>query len=637
MRQPKKIRNVGLLAHIDHGKTTLADHLLARGGVIARNFAGSALYLDYVEEEQRRGITIKTSAISLPLKVNEDVFLLNLVDTPGHVDFSGKTSRALRLIDGCIIVIDAVEGIMAQTRAVIRLALEEWTRPLVFINKLDRLFKLSYSLEQIQERLEDIITGFNRLVSLFGTKKQEQWKIVPSRGTVLFGSALEGWGFSLPQLKTKNMKFEDIMNLYESNQRALLQTFSLQTLLPSVLFEKLPSPRVAQQYRVPRLWMNGAPPKSIVQCKRGLTSVYISKTTSVVGRVFVTGRVFSGKLKKGKVIQARTHEKKRIEGVSILLGDRREVVNEIHAGNIFGAFLDTQSGETFVKKATTGYFREPFYTPVPVIYEAVEPFESHRFDELLKKLKKKTVEDPNLTVRVSEESGRILLGGVGELHLELALKDIQEEMELYISKPKVAYRELLVQGATIRKKGLLIRIEAIDSFSKGPLVKREAIGNQVTVKGFSKEEATQLRKSVKNSLKSGPLAGAPIIGARVRVEKKKDRRLSINECLNVFYDTLASTNTTIYEPVYHLNALTDTSNLGLIQEEMNRREGKIENVKASGGKLIQIKGNVPVRRSIGLANDIRSVTSGEVDLQLKFQGYREAKQKERIIDEISSI
>lgn len=637
MGQPNEIRNVGLLAHIDHGKTTLADHLLARGGVIARNFAGSALYLDYIEEEQRRGITIKTSAISLPLKTRENVFLLNLVDTPGHVDFSGKTSRALRLMDGCIIVIDAVEGIMAQTRAVLRLALEEWTRPLLFINKLDRLFKLSYSQEQIQERFEEIITGVNHLIRLFGAKKQEKWKIVPSEGNVLFGSALEGWGFSLPQLKTKNMKFEHIMDLHEKNRKELVQTFSLQTLLPPILFEKLPSPLEAQKYRVPKLWSNGDPPKRVVNCKHGLTSIYVSKTKSDVGRIFVTGRVFSGTLKKGNLIHARTKEKKRIEGISILLGDKREVVNEITVGNIFGAFLETQSGETFLNKNVSGYFKYPFYTPVPVIYEAVEPFESHKFDELLKKLKKKTVEDPNLTVRVSKESGRILLGGVGELHLELALKDISEEIELYVSDPKVAYRELLVQGATRREKGLLIRIEPIDTFPESRLIKREEIENQVTLRGFEREIVNQIKKSIKNSLKSGPLAGVPIIGAKVLVEKKKDHHISINECLNVFYDTLASANTMIYEPVYQLNALTATSNLGLIQEELNRREGKIENIKTSAGKLIQIKGKVPVRRSIGLASDIRSLTSGEIDLQLKFQGYKETKQKERIIDEVSSM
>ncbi|NIQ06150.1 MAG: GTP-binding protein [Candidatus Korarchaeota archaeon] len=639
MSDPKEIRNVGLLAHIDHGKTTLSDHLLASGGVIADQFAGSALYLDYLEEEQKRNITIKTSAISLPIESVDGLYLLNLVDTPGHVDFSGKTSRALRLMDGCIIVVDSVEGVMAQTRSVLRLALEEWVRPLLFVNKVDRLLKLALSGGSIQQRFEEIITDFNHLIEIFGASKQEEWKVDPLDQQVLFGSALEGWAFSLPQLLNKEMKFKDIRDLYEDSPQHLRETFPLRGLLPETIYRNLPSPVNAQGYRLPKLWQDKTVPPETRACKEGLTLLYVSKTTPKAGRIFITGRVFSGTLRKGELYNLRSGEKKRVEGVSMLLGDKREVVREIMPGNIFGAFLETKSGETFANRKVPGYFRFPFYTPVPVIYQAIEPLETHKFNTLLIRLKQKTIEDPNLSVRVSEESGKILLGGVGELHLELALKDINDDIKLYVSEPKVAYRELLEVGTVVRKRNLLVRIKAAalnEHTSK--IIRNKRIENHIHIEGFSEDKRVQLHESIQKNLMSGPIAGVPIIGAYILIRKQESKQISLNTCLNAFFDALASSQTGLYEPVYKLNAFTDTENLGVVQMEIRRRGGTIETIQTRAGELLRIEGSVPVRQSIGLASEIRALAHGSIDLQLKFQGYKQVSEEERrkIIEEISS-
>lgn len=635
---PKNIRNVGLLAHVNHGKTTLADHLLAAGGVIGEKFAGSALFLDYLEEEQKRSITIKTSTISLPIQTQGKEFLINLVDCPGHVDFSGKTSRSLRLMDGCVIIVDALEGIMAQTRSVIRLALKEWVRPILFINKIDRLLTLSFSIEQVQERFEEIISVFNHLINLFGKNKQKKWNVQVDKSQVLFGSALEGWGFSLPQLLDREMKFEEIMYLHEEDKDRLTHEFPLQKLLPQIIYKNLPSPPQAQKYRAKKLWEGGNPPKRVIKCKDGsTTTIYVSKTTPKAGRIFITGRVFSGSVTKGELIQLNSGKKKRIEGLSILRGDKREVVRKINTGGVFGAFLDTKSGTTFSNKRISGYFTSPFHIPVPVIYEAIEPRQSHQFDKLLKELRKKTLEDPNLSVRVSKKSGRILLGGVGELHLELALKDVRDKVELYVSNPKVAYREVLKSGGIARERGLLVRIKPLIDLKESKVIDEEKIGNEIKIEGYPKDMAINLNESLRKGLKSGPKAGAPIVGCLIQIKKKKEKKKSIEESLNAFFNALASSETVLCEPVYQFNALTSTQNLGRIQDEVNRRNGNIESIQTTAGKLVQIKGTIPVRRSIGLASDVRALAHGKVDLQLKFYGYHQLKEKEGITEELSTI
>ncbi len=168
MGRKELIRNIGIIAHIDHGKTTLADSLLAGAGLLSPRMAGMARVLDYLEEEQKRKITIKTANISLLYKTAGTQYIVNLVDTPGHVDFTGKVTRVLRVIDGAVVVVDAVEEIMAQTEIVTRQALEERVRPVLFINKVDRLItELQLNEEQIQKKLDNIISRFNDLIELY--------------------------------------------------------------------------------------------------------------------------------------------------------------------------------------------------------------------------------------------------------------------------------------------------------------------------------------------------------------------------------------------------------------------------------------------------------------------------------------
>ncbi len=223
MGRKEDIRNIGIIAHIDHGKTTMTDSLLAEAGLLSPKIAGEARALDYLEEEQKRGITIKTANISLLHEIEGRPYVINLIDTPGHVDFTGKVTRALRAIDGCVVVVDAVEEVMVQTETVTRQALNERVRPVLFINKVDRLIReLKLSPEETQKKLARIIRDFNNLIELYGEPEfKDKWKVDPAKGTVAFGSALHRWGFTVDIAQKKGVKFKDVVDAYEKGGLAL--------------------------------------------------------------------------------------------------------------------------------------------------------------------------------------------------------------------------------------------------------------------------------------------------------------------------------------------------------------------------------------------------------------------------------
>ena len=257
MSRKELIRNIGIIAHIDHGKTTLADSLLAGAGLLSTQMAGMARVLDYLDEEQKRKITIKTANISLLYKTADSPYVINLVDTPGHVDFTGKVTRALRVIDGAVVVVDAVEEIMAQTEIVTRQALEERVRPVLFINKVDRLItELQLNEEQIQKKLDQIISRFNDLIELYAeTPFKNQWKISGAAGNVAFGSALHGWGFTLDMAKKQGIKFSDIIKAYVNGEQEKLQkALPVYEAIFEMAIKMLPNPREAQAYRIEKIW-----------------------------------------------------------------------------------------------------------------------------------------------------------------------------------------------------------------------------------------------------------------------------------------------------------------------------------------------------------------------------------------------
>ena len=340
MNQKSQIRNIGIIAHIDHGKTTLADSLLAGAGLLSPLMAGSARVLDYLEEEQKRKITIKTANITLLIKNNDLPYIINLVDTPGHVDFTGKVTRALRVIDGAIVVIDAVEEIMAQTEIVTRQALEERVKPVLFINKVDRLItELQLDQEQIQKKLDHIINTFNDLIELYAEKPfRDQWKINANQGNVAFGAALHGWGFTLDTVKQKGIKFSDIAEAYKSvKQDQLKKAMPVYDTIFEMAIKKIPDPIQAQEYRIAKIWdgqVDSAIGKALVKCRDDGPAVFCVTNVRSDGNdaTIATGRLFSGKIQKDDklhLVDALTETV--VSRVAVDMGSFGEEVNDLSA------------------------------------------------------------------------------------------------------------------------------------------------------------------------------------------------------------------------------------------------------------------------------------------------------------------
>ncbi|HID47738.1 MAG TPA: GTP-binding protein, partial [Methanococcaceae archaeon] len=248
MEMHDRIRNIGICAHIDHGKTTLSDNLLAGAGMISKELAGEQLALDFDEEEAARGITIYAANVSMVHQYDGKEYLINLIDTPGHVDFGGDVTRAMRAIDGAIVVVCAVEGVMPQTETVLRQALKERVKPVLFINKVDRLInELKLTPEELMNRFAKIINDINKLIIKMAPEEfKDKWLVNVTDGSVAFGSAYHNWAISVPFMKKKGVTFKDIIKYCEEDrQRELAEKAPLHEVVLDVVIKHLPDPPTA--------------------------------------------------------------------------------------------------------------------------------------------------------------------------------------------------------------------------------------------------------------------------------------------------------------------------------------------------------------------------------------------------------
>ena len=455
MGRPEQIRNIGIVAHIDHGKTTLTDNLLAGAGMISEDLAGQQLAMDFVEQEQERGITIYAANVSMVHNISGNDYLINLIDTPGHVDFGGDVTRAMRAVDGVVVVADAVEGCMPQTETVLRQALKERVRPVLFINKVDRLLKeLKLTPEQMEARFKKIITEVNMLIQKHCEDEfKDKFTVNVVDGSVAFGSALRNWAISVPMMKDSGISFKDIIEITtQGKEKELSKKAPLHEVVLNMVIKHLPNPLTAQRYRIKKIWPGESDSpiaKSMELCSPDghlaaiVTKVYPDPHAGYVATV----RIFSGKIKSGQDLYlVGSKKREKTQQVSVYKGQQRVTMEEVVAGNIVGivGLKSAFSGETLSESDyVIPAFESIKHIFEPVVTKAVEPKHPKQLAKLIDFLRKTSREDPTLSININEETGEYLVSGLGELHIdakiERPLKDA--EIDVSVSPPIVIYKE----------------------------------------------------------------------------------------------------------------------------------------------------------------------------------------------------
>ena len=693
MNNEVKIRNIAIAAHIDHGKTTFSDNLLFGAGMMSGELAGKALQLDFHEDEQERGITIDSAAVSMVHTYKDEDYLINLIDTPGHVDFGGDVTRAMRAVDGCIVVCCAVEGIMPQTETVLRQALKERVKPILFINKVDRLIKeLKLTPEAMQERFIKIITNVNRLIRQIAEKEYgEKWQANVQDGSVCFGSAFHNWALSISYMKEKGITFADVINAYESEDFESLKTKApLHEIILDAVIKHHPSPKFAQQYRIPKIWHgedDSPVGKDLINCDpNGRTMFVVTKVVidPQAGEI-CTGRMFSGTIKKGDTVKlAKQGTEVRVQQVYVYNGAKKEIVDQVTAGNIvgIGGLKNAYPGETvFVGEA------EPFeaisYIFDPVITKAIEAKKPSDLPKLIDVLVQVSKEDPSIVIEINQETGEHLMHGMGELHLEVIENRIKKEkgVDLKTSPPIVVYRETITKPSPETFEGkspnkhnkLYFKVEPLekeisDAIREGKIPHGRVKKKDSTEFWQALQEAgmdTKTSRSVRDIYKgnllidgtrgivhigeiiemvmdmfedvmeNGPLVREPCIGVKVILDDVKLHEDAIHRGPAQMYPAIregirgamSMSNPILFEPIQLMSFEGPSEYMGEISKLIQNKRGQLLDM-VQEGNTVTVTGKLPVAEMFGLASDLRGATGGRGSSFLVDQSF------ERLPDEL---
>lgn len=461
MSDVARIRNVATSSHVHHGKTALTDNLMAGAGMLAEEMAGKAMYTWFDPQERERQLTIYGANVSMIHKFGGKDYIINLLDTPGHVDFGGDVTRAMRAVDGTIVLVCGVEGIMPQTETVFRQALRERVKPVLFLNKIDRLIReLKLTPEAMQERFVKIINDVNILIQKYAEDQYKQkWLVNVNDGSVAFGSAVKRWAISIPFMKKHGITFKDVINMTnEGKEDELAKIAPLHQVVLDMVIKHLPDPKDASAYRLEKVWQGDLKSQvgkdMLASNPNGSLAMIITKMVPDPHVGFVaTGRLFSGKIFKGKDVRLLgQHKNQKLQQVAVYKGILRIPVDEVSAGNIAAiiGLQDAFSGET-VTEADMDIepFEEIKHIFEPVVTKSVEPKNPMELPKLINTLKQIGREDTTLKIKINQETGEYLVSGLGELHLEAKverkLKTLGVDVEM--SPPIVVYRETVTSAS----------------------------------------------------------------------------------------------------------------------------------------------------------------------------------------------
>ena len=643
--------------------------------MMSKEDAGKALKLDFHADEQERGITIDTAAVSMVHNFENNEYLINLLDTPGHVDFGGDVTRAMRASDGAVVLVDAVESIMPQTETVLRQALRELVKPTLFINKVDRLIKeLQLTPDQMQERFLKIITSINKLIKEIAPKDYgEKFQVNVQNGSVCFGSAFHNWALSIPYMQKKGITFKDVIDAYQSQDekyKKLADKAPLHEVVLNMVIQHLPDPVDAQAYRIPIIWhgdLESEDGKSLVKCDPN-GSLYFVITKIVIdpqaGEISA-GRVFSGTVKKGTgVYLNRLKQDSKIQQVFIYNGAKREIVDNVPAGNFVGvAGVKAYAGETITLEQVETPIEKITHIFEPVITKAIEAKQPSDLPKLIEVLRMVGKEDPTIQIEINEETGEHLMHGMGELHLEVIENRIRTEkgVEVQTSPPIVVYRETItkpsqeIAGKTPNKHNLFFfKVEPLEdsifnAIKKGEILERRIKKKDLELRdklvecGMNSKTALKVKDIFKGNMfldmtrgqvhvgeviemlldmfedvmKKGPLAQEPCVKVKVMLTDMKLHEDAIHRGPAQVYPAvregirgaMMTARPLMFEP-YQIHRIEAPSEfLGEISKLISNKRGQLLDAQQEG-KLSIIKAKLPVGEMFGWSSDLRSATGG---------------------------
>jgi len=780
------IRNMSVIAHVDHGKSTLTDSLVAKAGIIAGEKAGDARHTDTRKDEQERGITIKSTGISLYYETDVvdqktmEPYLINLIDSPGHVDFSSEVTAALRVTDGALVVVDYVEGVCVQTETVLRQALAEKIKPVLFINKIDRgILELQVDGETMYQNFQRVIESANVIIHTYECEDMGETQMVdPSCGTVAFGSALFGWAFTLTKFAlTFSEKFkldrEKLMkkfwgdnyfnptdkkfttnsdngkggelprcfvqfimrsviqltrSLMEGNKevyekmmnniglvlkgdekdyqgKALFKCvfqkwINAADALIEMIVMKLPSPKKAQKYRAAYLYEGPADDeccRSIAECnKDGPLMIFISKMipTNDKGRFYAFGRVFAGTVATGQKVRImgpnykpgskNDLNVKNIQRTVLMMGGKVEAVPDVPCGNtvaLVGVDQYLMKQGTISDHEDACCIRVMKYSVSPVVRVAVEVKSAADLPKLVEGLRKLSKSDP-LVQCYSEDSGEHIIAGCGELHIEICLKDLEEEYAkcpLKKGDPVVSYKECVIETSTqtclskspnkhnrifckaaplgddlaqaidddkvsAKQDPKARRIILRDEFEWDPndALKIWCFGPETTGPNMVVDvtKAVQYLNEIKDSVeaafqwatKEGVMTEENMRGCRMNIEDVALHADAIHRgggqiiptARRVFYASVLTASPRFQEPIFLVEIQCPNDTVGGIYNCLATRRGiVIGEEPISGTPLVNMKAHLPVAESFGFTQALRAATSGRAFPQCVFDHWEQ--------------
>ncbi|MCO5565846.1 hypothetical protein L7F22_019521 [Adiantum nelumboides] len=780
------IRNMSVIAHVDHGKSTLTDSLVSKAGIIASAKAGDMRYTDTRDDEKERGITIKSTAISMYFPMDKDQlesvkqqkdgneFLINLIDSPGHVDFSSEVTAALRVTDGALVVVDCIEGVCVQTETVLRQALGERIKPVVCLNKVDRaLLELQVGKEDLYQSFSRTIESVNVVISMYNDPVLGDSQVYPEKGTVAFASGLHGWAFTLRQFAARYAKkfgtdpdklinklwgdnyfnpktkkwttkdkdadgnqlerafnmfvldpifkiFDSIMNFKKDDTAKILEKLEIpisqderdlegkallkvvmRKFLPAgdalleMIVIHLPSPVTAQKYRVETLYEGPMDDESAIGIRdcdpNGPLMLYVSKMvpTSDKGRFYAFGRIFSGTVRSGPKIRIQgpnyTPGKKEdlfvksIQRTVLMMGRYVEPIEDCPAGNILGLVGVDQfllKNGTLTSSETAHNMKVMKFSVSPVVQVAVEVKNANDLPKLVEGLKRLSKSDPMVQAWI-HETGEHIVAGAGELHLEICLKDLEEDhaqVPLKISDPVVGYRETVQAESSMtalsksqnKHNRLYVtaapldeelskaieggKVNPRDDFKIRARLLADEYGWDVTdarkIWCFGPEttganllvdttKGVQYLNEIKDSCvaafqwatKDGPCCEEPMRGVRFNIMDVTLHTDAIHRgggqiiptCRRVCYAAVLLATPGLQEPVYNVEIQCPENGLGGIYSTLNKRRGNVySEEQRPGTPMYTVKAYLPVSESFGFNADLRQATGGQAFPQSVF-------------------